>query len=271
MNFLDLFFIGVSFLGSELFLLITLPIIYFINRKVGFRLSVIVLSGIWLTHLLKAIFKIPRPPPETWKVEASGYSFPSGHSTNAASYWGFLGYKLRKIPIAVGLSVLLILLIGYSRVYLRVHRWEDVIVGWIIGLSMIALVEYSARLLEEGKKLPLILSLSLGASVPFILIGVTFLVTQGFTSELEVTIKTMSTLSGIIVGYLIADSKNLHLEDTLNPCDIALRSIIGLVLIMILYGIYKALKAIAVTIFVAYWLMGIIITLVTPYIVRKIK
>lgn len=99
-----------------------------------------------LNKLAKLFFGRLRPIVPCPLVHENGYSFPSGHSMNAISFYGFLIYlsyiyiknnKIR-IPAILGLS-LLILLIGFSRIYLGVHYPSDVLGGFSLGLFWLSL------------------------------------------------------------------------------------------------------------------------------------
>ncbi|WP_010531388.1 phosphatase PAP2 family protein [Lentibacillus jeotgali] len=93
-----------------------------------------------LNWLLKSIFERPRPELEHL-VQVSSDSFPSGHSMNSIAFFGFLAYLLhlklkdsRKLSRWVWASaVVLIGLIGLSRVYLGVHYPLDVVGGFLAG------------------------------------------------------------------------------------------------------------------------------------------
>ena len=103
------------------------------------------LSGFFVTFLLKWLFHRARPsnpsipPPHD-------FSFPSGHSSAAFIFYGLLIYLLCQAAIPKNLKypvitifVLLSLLIGLSRVYLRVHFVSDVLAGFCIGLAWLSL------------------------------------------------------------------------------------------------------------------------------------
>jgi len=90
--------------------------------------------------LLKQLFQRKRPLSPLLKA-AKGLSFPSGHAIMAVTFYGLLIYILQHSVavdwikwIATILIVVLILLIGFSRVYLRVHYASDVAAGFVIGL-----------------------------------------------------------------------------------------------------------------------------------------
>ncbi len=85
-------------------------------------------------------YLLHRPRPYEAYYHAVGFSFPSGHATIAAAFYGFLTYifviemknlKSKLNAVIIGLSV--ILLIGASRIYLDVHYFSDVWAGYLIG------------------------------------------------------------------------------------------------------------------------------------------
>jgi membrane-associated phospholipid phosphatase len=69
----------------------------------------------------------------------TSFGVPSGHSQIAAGVWGMLAASLRKWWGWL-IAVLIILLIGISRLYLGVHFPHDVILGWLIGAVLLWLV-----------------------------------------------------------------------------------------------------------------------------------
>jgi len=100
------------------------------------------LSAYLVMDALKHLTARPRPGGEVFTV-AFGYSFPSGHALLSMAYYGFLACLLisrsqgkgRILP-AAGLMVL-ILLTGFSRIYLNVHYMSDVIAGFGLGLLVL--------------------------------------------------------------------------------------------------------------------------------------
>ncbi len=95
-------------------------------------------AGIWgwsyvLNMLIKNFVKRERPNPAKHKVKVSGYSFPSGHSlTSMVLYLAIAEYFSPSENMFYVLCALPILL-GFSRLYLNVHRGIDVICGWWFG------------------------------------------------------------------------------------------------------------------------------------------
>ena len=90
------------------------------------------------------------PQPKAF-LRAGGYSFPSGHSAMAASSFGGIAYFFRKnIPLCIFL-ILLVLIVGFSRLYLGVHTPQDVLVGFITGLVFIFLIDFILKKCEKNK------------------------------------------------------------------------------------------------------------------------
>ncbi|MCL4456603.1 MAG: bifunctional DedA family/phosphatase PAP2 family protein [Nitrospirae bacterium] len=119
-----------------------------------FTLFLIVGFGESLLVILKLFFHRPRPMPQM--VAAHGYAFPSGHSFAAMIVYGSLIYMTWKFIkgealrfIVFFLSILLIILIGISRIYLNVHYLTDVLGGYAAGLSWLVLCIIMANTLKQ--------------------------------------------------------------------------------------------------------------------------
>jgi len=141
---LDSFFRAITSLGDELFYLLLFPfLLWCVDFYLGIRVGIIFLLSVYLNSGLKEIFQQPRPfeiLPEIQKVHAYGYGFPSGHAQSSLVVWGSIAYWKKQIWIR-NLSVLLILLIGFSRIYLGVHFPTDILGGWLFG-GLILVLSY---------------------------------------------------------------------------------------------------------------------------------
>ena len=134
-----------TFLGTHKFLipanLVLIAYFLFIKKNKWYSIKVpaIALSSLGLMFLLKHLFNRQRPTIPLLD-EAAGLSFPSGHALMSVTFYGLLIYIIFKsyrdrdwkwVPIVF--LIILILVIGFSRIYLRVHYASDVLAGYCIG------------------------------------------------------------------------------------------------------------------------------------------
>ena len=132
-----------SLLGNEEFFVLLLPLVYWlVSRRVGAQLGVLLLVSVVVNGLFKIAFGLPRP---YWGGEVlslsqeTSFGFPSGHAQNAALLWTFLALQSSARRVFVPLALLLALLISLSRIYLGVHYPLDILGGWFLGFSLLAL------------------------------------------------------------------------------------------------------------------------------------
>lgn len=130
-------------LGYENFFLLILPLLYWcVDSRLGLRVGFILLASTAVYDLLKLAFAGPRPYWVSAAVKPfsaeSSFGIPSGHAQSAVSVWGVIAAYIRK-PWAWIVAVVLMFLIGFSRMYLGVHFPHDVLVGWLIGTVILTL------------------------------------------------------------------------------------------------------------------------------------
>lgn len=130
-----------SLLGQPEFFLLVIAYIYWCsNPRLGLRLGLLMGISGGLNEALKVAFHLPRPywvSPEV-RALASHPSFglPSGHAQGAMTFWGMIAAESRRRWVSV-LVVVLIILIGASRIFLGVHFPADVIAGFAFGLVIL--------------------------------------------------------------------------------------------------------------------------------------
>lgn len=126
-------------------------------RSQYWRIAALVMAtgaGSALVVGLKALYTRARPDAQVY--EMAGHSFPSGHSFAAMALYGFVIYlvwrdvrsDVMRIVLATALSVL-ILLVGLSRILLRVHWVSDVAGGFTIGLAWLVLSLVIVRVVRD--------------------------------------------------------------------------------------------------------------------------
>jgi undecaprenyl-diphosphatase len=152
---------GITFLGSHTFLIPAnlLLAFYFLfmkkHRWYSIKVPVVALGGLLLMTLLKQFFNRPRPLVPLLEP-VRGLSFPSGHALMSVSFYGLLIYLVWenvKEPIRkwllISSLVVLIILIGFSRIYLRLHYFSDVIAGFSIGVIWLSVSIWTIRRIEQ--------------------------------------------------------------------------------------------------------------------------
>lgn len=147
--FLTEFFSSITVLGSMVFGVVLCGGLFILSREKGVMTFLGLILSATVTHSLKLIFSVPRPAVDRL-VEVSTYSFPSGHTTVAFSLAVLLSdinEGLRNYLFGVAV------LVGFSRIYLGVHYFTDVVAGAVIGyiVSKIFLEKFSDDIASKIK------------------------------------------------------------------------------------------------------------------------
>jgi undecaprenyl-diphosphatase len=132
--------IATSFGGYMGILLVLMTSLTLFIRKHSREAAVVLLvtlASFSVNTLLKEIIRVNRPSDSTL-LDLSSYSYPSGHSMAAFTIYVLLALILSKFypkmtTIWYFVAAALILLVGFSRMYLGVHYFSDVIGGFIAG------------------------------------------------------------------------------------------------------------------------------------------
>lgn len=173
------FFLYVTKFGETSVLILPLAAIYWcLDKKKGSFIFFSFYSSRVINGFAKITACVYRPwirdvriqPVPEAQAEATGYSFPSGHTANAASAFGSIaagkncGRLLRIMLIAV------ILLVGFSRNYLGVHTPEDVLVSLVLGSLAVFISAKAFALAEKSPNNDIIICLC-GCAVCIVLIA----------------------------------------------------------------------------------------------------
>jgi undecaprenyl-diphosphatase len=124
------------------------------------RLLILTMAGAALLDTsLKLLFRRARPTPFFGLATPDTYSFPSGHALSALCFYGITASILaartrsRRLRALVWTSsAILILAVGFSRVYLGVHYPSDVLAGYAAALVWVTAVSWIDRLLQKSGK-----------------------------------------------------------------------------------------------------------------------
>lgn len=264
----DGIFRGITFLGEEQFYLLFLPLILWcFDYSFGAALAFLFFLSGYLNITLKDLLQQPRPfnlNPGLGLSRATGYGLPSGHAQLSTTVWGAIADRVHR-PWFWTLTVVVLVLIGFSRVYLGVHFPTDVLAGWIIAIVLLALyVRFRPRMVKWLASLPLGLKLLLAAGVPLLL-----LVPDPSKEGLTLS----GTLFGVGVGLVFA----LRYMPFSARGPLWKRLVRFLVGIMVLAALYLGLKVVsppdgsaagATARFLRYALLGGWVVIGAPWLFR---
>jgi len=199
-----------SFLGVPQFYLLFMPALYWcLDVGLGVRLGAILMLSSGLNNALKIAFHGPRPywfsrAVKSWSSSPS-FGLPSGHAQNSVSFWGLLAASLRGWW-AWGAALVLMFLIGLSRMYLGVHFPSDVIVGWLIGAVLLgAFLRWEAQVAKwfEEHSCGQQLGIAFLASLVLVVLSVLSIASLGSWQMPEAWIDTALASAGEVPEPLI--------------------------------------------------------------------
>ena len=138
---LDWFFLAVTETGTYFPAIVLFTILYWLfDKETGELFGFTLLCSSFANTMIKGVVDAPRPIGEegirSLAVEgATGSSFPSAHSQMAVTTYWNLALILKKRAVSICMAAL-ILLVGFSRLYLGVHYPRDVLAGLVLGVVM---------------------------------------------------------------------------------------------------------------------------------------
>jgi len=268
---LDSIFRAITFMGEEEFYLLLLPLLFWcIDSRLGACLAILLLFSSYLNADLKDLFQQPRPfnfNPNVQLAYAEGFGLPSGHAQSSMIAWATIATWTRKTWFWVA-AIVLIVLIGFSRVYLGVHFPTDVLVGWSIGAALLGLyLALQPKIGNRLAQLSLCLQILLALAIPIVL----FLI-----HPVADTAAIMGALAGVGVGLTLRHQYiSLNISGTWWHC--ALRFLIG---IAVVFALYLGLKWLFPSdglvfyhalLFLGYGIIGLWVSLGAPWLFRILR
>ena len=206
----DAFFSLITHFGEEtLFIVAGLLVFWCIDKLQGYYLLIVGLTGTVINQFLKLWFRIPRPwvkdPDftivESARAEATGYSFPSGHTQSSVGIFGAVARWNKHLAVRI-LCVVICVLVPLSRMYLGVHTPADVGVSIFVALALIfgvyPMIQKGA---EDAKTMRMIMAGMLAVSAAYAV----FVEFYAFPADvdahnLENGTKNAYTMLGCILG-----------------------------------------------------------------------
>ena len=250
--FLDAVFGLITELGGEtLYMALAIAVYWCVSKGLGFYILTTGFVGTIANQFLKLCFRIPRPwvldPDfeivESARTAATGYSFPSGHTQNAFSSFGCLGMWAKK-----GWRVLcfaIVVLIGFSRMYLGVHTPLDVGVAFALGLVlMLALYPFFRDIEEHPKRMYAVIAGMLALTIAYLCYAELWpfpadIDADNLASGRENGYKLLGAASAMLLSYWL-DRRYIRFETKAQPLTQALKLVLGLALVVGLRVVLKA-------------------------------
>ena len=243
--FLDQVFSLITHLGSELvFMVLAVVMFWCVNKSQGLYLLSVGCFGTTVNQFLKITCRVPRPwvrdPDftivESARADATGYSFPSGHTQNSVGTFGCLAMGAKKNRARI-LFIALAVLTAFSRMYLGVHTPSDVLVSAVIALVMVLAMYPLFRGLEEKPERGLWILLGLFAvNVLYVLYANLWQFPADVDPEnLEHGVKNAAKLMGALLGMAIGygiDLKWIRFKTEATVVGQILKCVLGLAIVL---------------------------------------
>ena len=216
---------AVTQLGGEVIFIVAAVVVFWcVSKWEGYYLMTIAFCGTVLNQFLKLICRVPRPwvqDPnftivESARAEATGYSFPSGHTQNAIGLFGGMARWGGRRWVRLGLTALA-LVIAFSRMYLGVHTPADVGVSLVLAAALVlGLYPLMRRAQEKPRYMGYVLAAMLVVSGAFVV----FVEAYGFSADSDAenlasgignAWKMLGAVAGMTLAWLL-DRRYIHFE-----------------------------------------------------------
>lgn len=250
---LDTVMAAITHLGEEtVFMVAALFVFWCVSKRHGYYLLAIGFAGTVLNQFLKLLFRIPRPwvldsnftIVESARAQATGYSFPSGHSQNAIGTFGGIARFTRRKWVRAA-AIVVAVLVPLSRMYLGVHTPLDVGVAAVIAVALVfALYPLMERSDSRHGVMGAVLAVMLALAAGYLLFVSLYpfpadVDAANLASGVENAWKLLGATVGMLVGWWL-DVRFIHF-DTRAVWYVQLIKLVGG--LALLLGIRAALKA----------------------------
>lgn len=243
----------ITYLGGEaVFIAAAIIIFWCLSKNCGYYMMTVGFAGIIINQFLKLWFRIPRPwvkDPnftivESARADASGYSFPSGHTQNAFATLGAPARFYKNSAVRIVL-VILIVLTAFSRMYLGVHTPLDVGVSLVVGTILVFIIyPFFRDMNEKPKQVYIIFALFIILSAAF----VAFVELYDFPADIDAEnyaegLKNAYMMLFCSLGLMLCyftDTKYIHFQTQAVWWAQIIKVVVGLGILLGLKAVLKA-------------------------------
>lgn len=270
-------------LGEGTTVIVIICIIYWcLNKKLGKILGYIFFMSSLVVQGLKIGCRIERP----WIIDpsfkavslalknATGYSFPSGHSQSSTSVFGGLAFYFRSRIIKIFL-ILIPILVCFSRLYLGVHTLKDVIIGFLITFIIAFVVVKYTKAYNRYQRIELMIITFILGSILLIYSFILYVKNIIDTEYLVDCFKIIGSSFGFILGNYLEGNFVKFRVKTIRIWEQLVKIIFGLLGLLLLKEFFKLLSDLlgfkALIVYgVEYFIFMLWIVYIWPMIFKKI-
>ena len=267
--FVTAFFEAVSHIAQSKAQIFAIAIVYWcFSKELGQRIVLAFSTSALLNNFIKVVVCAYRPwirepmlrPPVASQAEATGYSFPSGHTQAATSIYGTAGnYAFRRGHKVIAILLwVFVALVAFSRNFLSCHTPQDVIVALLESIAVIAFVEWLVGWVDSKPNRDLIV-LVVALAVFAVTTAIAFLkpypvdydaagnvLVEGAVMRLDFS-KTAGMYAGVFLGWFL-ERRYIRFEvpKKKDVKQMAIRLVVGLAVLVVCYLIAKSMAALGI-------------------------
>ena len=251
--FLDKLMGLVTNLGGEaVFIVAAIVVFWCLSKSCGYYMMTVGFAGTIINQFLKLWFRIPRPwvkDPnftivESARAEATGYSFPSGHTQNAFAVFGAPARFFKNTALRI-IFILLIALTAFSRMYVGVHTPLDVGISIIVGTILVFVIYPFFRDMDKSpKKVYIIFSIFIVLAAAFVAFVELYdfpadIDAENYASGLKNAYMILFCAIGLMLTFFI-DTKYVHFPTQAVWWAQIIKVVVGLAILLALKSVLKA-------------------------------
>lgn len=238
--------------GEAVFIVAAIIVFWCLNKSCGYYMMTVGFAGTIINQFLKLWFRIPRPwvkDPnftivESARAEATGYSFPSGHTQNAFAVFGAPARFFKNTALRI-IFIFLIALTAFSRMYVGVHTPLDVGVSIIVGTILVFVIYPFFRDMDKSpKKVYIIFSIFIVLAAAFVAFVELYdfpadIDAENYASGLKNAYMILFCAIGLMLTFFI-DTKYVHFPTQAVWWAQIIKVVVGLAILLALKSVLKA-------------------------------